>query len=464
MCSLLIQRETALHTAAVGPRVPIPSRVSPALHWPTSFLPSGHVLQSEPSPIRPGPKEHSASPAPSCALGATMSFREDTASADSPPSSAGTATPSASALGAFAHLPAYEFDFDYRGDSIRHAAVPEPPQPMEPRTYTPTVVDDFDSYMFPDADYPAADPAQLAAYHSAHPLYDSSASSIANPRPSVATPVSRHAQSSAKGTASQSGAPADVDWHAVDASQLFLPDGSGMEPDKLYTGYTKHVVLVFVPRQAVELAGLVYGKIAHLLQQSGARLVFVTAWAPAQARTFLSRFERVSPFPGALVCDPNATLFGAFGFTRSPLRALFSSSKISAPMRQGVRNAFSTVSYRAQNRDIASTPVSSKRLKCGAAVLPSLRGYAKRPVLTYLNDEAPSTGIGCYLDVLSACGVNEAFVPEIDVAQVYARFNSMRVTSIKARTADEKEANRLKAQKHRGSRQRDKGRNALKGT
>lgn len=133
-------------------------------------------------------------------------------------------------------------------------------------------------------------------------------------------------------------------------------------------------------------------------------------------------------------------------------------------MRQGVRNAFSTVSYRAQNRDIASTPVSSKRLKCGAVVLPSLRGYAKRPVLTYVNEEAPSTGIGCYLDVLSACGVNEAFVPEIDVAQVYSRFNSMRVTSIKARSADEKEANRIRAQKQRASLRKEKGRNVLKGS
>lgn len=249
----------------------------------------------------------------------------------------------------------------------------------------------------------------------------------------------------------------------MDAAELFVPDGSELDAERLYTGYTKHVVLVFVPRQAVELAGLVYGKIAHLLQQSGARLVFITAWSPSQARTFLSRFERVSPFPGSIVCDPHAALFTAFGFTRSPLRALFSGSKVSAPMRQGVRNALSTVSYRAQNRDIASTGVSSKRLKCGAVVLPSLRGYAKRPVLTYCNEEAPSTGVGCYLDVLSACGVNEAFVPDIDVAQVFSRFNSMRVKSMKERNADEKEANRIKAQKNRGSRKSDK-RNVLKGS
>lgn len=63
------------------------------------------------------------------------------------------------------------------------------------------------------------------------------------------------------------------------------------------------------------------------------------------------------------------------------------------------------------------------------------------------------------MDVLTTCGVNEAFVPDIDVAQVYARFNSMRITSIKARTADEKEAHR--AQKQRGSRKSDR-RNPLK--
>ena len=132
-------------------------------------------------------------------------------------------------------------------------------------------------------------------------------------------------------------------------------------------------------------------------------------------------------------------------------------------MKQGVRNALSAVSYRAQNRDIASTGVSSKRLKCGAVVLQSLRGYAKRPILSYCNEEAPSTGLACYLDVLSLCGVNEAFVPDVDVAQVFARFNSMRAKSIKERHAEQKEANRIKSrtQPGRGSRKSD-GRNPLK--
>lgn len=253
-----------------------------------------------------------------------------------------------------------------------------------------------------------------------------------------------------------------IDWHAVDAARLYAPDGAILDPCTLYTGYSTLVALIFVPRHSVELCALVYAKLAHLLQQASTRVVFVTAWTPQQARTFLSRFERVTPFPGSVVCDPHATLFSAFGFTRSPLRALFASTKVSAPMRQGVRNAFSTVTYRAQNRDIATTAVSSKRLKVGAVVLPALRGYAKRPMVMYGNEEGTQTGVGCYMDVLSTCGVNDAFVPEIDVSQLYARFNSMRATSMKARSADEKEANRLRNAKHRGSRKSGDRRNALK--
>lgn len=362
-------------------------------------------------------------------------------------------TPLNSSLGLFAHLPAYQFDFDYRGDSIRHAtlspqlsAITQPHLDSQPYT-TSALVDDFDSYMFPDIE----ELERPRIFSHDYPQHSSS-SDLSQRRTDSQPP------SPAKGTPPP---PPEIDWRAVDAAQLFLPNGAQLDPDKLYTGYTKNVVLVFVRRQAVELAGLVYGKVAHLLQQAGARLVFVTAWEPSQAAIFLSRFERVSPFPGAIVCDPHASLFAAFGFTRSPFRALFSGPKVSAPMRQGVRNAFSTVSYRAQNRDIASTSVSSKRLKCGAVVLPSLRGYAKRPVLRYHGEEAPSTGVGCYLDVLDSCGVNEAFVPDIDVAQVYSRFNSMRVTSIKARTADEKEA-KVKAQKQSRSSRKNEKRNALK--
>jgi len=389
-----------------------------------------------------------------------------------PPSS------TSAALGAFAHLPAYEFDYDYRGDSIRPAATTPSPLTSPPSTSVPPplatatvprvqperpqyspLVDDFDSYMFPDVEspaYPDDDPRHL--------LYSPSDSTDTTTL-STLTDQQRLQRAHTDAPAASPRPRQPVDWRAVDAATLYSPNATSMDPDKLYTGYSSQVVLVFVPRHAVELAGLVYGKVAHLLQQAGARLVFITAWAPDQALTFLSRFERVSPFPGALVCDPHAALFSAFGFTRSPLRALFATPKVSAPMRQGMRNAFSTVSYRAANRDIATTPVSSKRLKCGAVVLPSLRGYAKRPVLTYIAEEAAATGVACYLDVLTACGVNEAFVPEVDVAQVFARFNSMRVTSIKARVADEKEANRLKAQKQRerGSRKTDR-RNTLKGS
>lgn len=338
-----------------------------------------------------------------------------------------------SGLGAFAHLPEYEFDFDYRGHTMRpHLNTLHP-------TFPNPLVDDFDSYMFSD------------------PNFLSSVDDSIRNEPLPSDVSSRKSRS----TPPSESSPRPIDWQAVDHCTLFSPDNALLEPDKLYTGYSKLVVLVFVPRHAIELCALVYGKVAHLLQQAGARLVFITPWQPAQSLTFLSRFEKVSTFPGSIVCDPDAALFTAFALTRSPFRALFSSSKVSAPMRQGMRNAFSTVTYRAQNRDIASTPVSSKRLKCGAVVFPSLRGYDKRPVISYMNEESPSTGVGCYLDVLAACGVNEAFVPEIDVSQVYSRFNSMRVARIKEKTAHEKELNRARSQKQRSSRKLEK-RNALK--
>lgn len=98
-------------------------------------------------------------------------------------------------------------------------------------------------------------------------------------------------------------------------------------------------------------------------------------------------------------------------------------------------------------------------------MLSSLRGYSKRPNVVYGAEETSLTGVGCYMDVLSACGVNEAFVPDIDVAQLYTRFNSMRVTSIKARCADEKEANRLRNGSNKARSSRKGGgdrRNALK--
>lgn len=312
-------------------------------------------------------------------------------------------TAHAAALGPFAHLPAYEFDFDYRGESVGGSGAWSD---YDEGAYG--ALDDFDSYMF------AGD--------------DDSESGPAAPVPGAPRP----------------GGAGGVSWADVAAAPVFSPDGIRIDVSKLYTGCAKQTVLIFVPRSAVELAGLVYGKVAHLLQQAGARLIFVSAWSPEQALTFLSRFERVSPFPGLLICDPEVALFAAFGFVRSALRALVSVGKVSAPMRQGMRNAFSTVSYRAQNRDIASTAVPSKRLKCGAVVLPTVKGGTKTPAVSYIAEEAASTGTGCYLDVLAVCGVNDAFVPDVDVSQVYSRFNSMRATSIKARSADEKEATRSK--------------------
>lgn len=356
---------------------------------------------------------------------------------------------STSALRAFAHLPSYEFDYDYRGHTIRPSLVHHNNNTFH---HSP-IVDNFDSYMFPESDSQSSptDPSvpsevNTPTYHPSPPSDDDLVGGSAPLDTHHHHHLPHHHTSSP--SAGSGGAPTaqlgPVDWIAVDQAQLYNPDGSPLDPAILYTGYSTYIVLIFVPRQAVELCALVYAKLAHLLHQASSRIVFVTAWIPDQATTFLSRFERVAPFPGSIVCDPDAALFSAFGLTRSPLKAFFSTTRVSAPMRQGVRNALSTVTYRAQNRDIGSTAVSSKRLKVGAVVLSSLRGYSKRPNVVYAAEETSLTGVGCYMDVLGACGVNEAFVPDIDVAQLYTRFNSMRATSIKARCADEKEANRLK--------------------
>lgn len=319
-----------------------------------------------------------------------------------------------------------------------------------------TLVDNFDSYMFPESDSQSSptDPSvpsevNTPTYHASSTSDDDIAAPLDPPHHHHVPHHHHHSSpstttTSTTGTGTAAAQLGPVDWGGVDQAQLYNPDGSALDPAMLYTGYSTYIVLIFVPRQAVELCALVYAKLAHLLQQASTRIVFITAWIPDQATTFLSRFERVAPFPGSIICDPDISLFSAFGLTRSPLKAFFSATRVSAPMRQGVRNALSTVSYRAQNRDIGSTAVSSKRLKVGAVVLSALRGYSKRPNVVYAAEETCLTGVGCYMDVLSVCGVNEAFVPDIDVAQLYTRFNSMRATSIKARCADEKEANKLK--------------------
>lgn len=342
--------------------------------------------------------------------------------------------PSSPSVRGFTHLPSYEFDFDHRSQSVRSGITHTLTDPLQP-VYESPLVDDFDSYMFPESDSQSSPTEPSLPSEATTPTYLPSASDF---------------DTMPNRTSSDASPKPEVDWAAVDSSHLFAPDGSRVDPTHLYTGYSTYVTLIFVPRQAVELCALVFAKLAHLLQQASSRLVFITAWTPEQATTFLSRFERVAPFPGSVVCDPDASLFGAFGLTRSPLRAFFAVSRVSAPMRQGVRNALSTMSYRAQNRDIASTPVSSKRLKVGAVVLTSLRGYMKKPNIVYAAEESSLTGVGCYMDVLPSCGVNEAFVPDIDVAQLYSRFNSMRTTSLKARYADDKEANRLGGNKSRG--------------
>lgn len=244
--------------------------------------------------------------------------------------------------------------------------------------------------------------------------------------------------------------------HVLDAFTVLAPDGGPVHLSRIAASARTLCVLIFVPRESVELAGLVYGKVAHLLQQAGCRLVFVTAWAPGQAATFLSRFEKVSPFPGALVCDPAGGLFAHFGFTRTKLAALLSgTSRLAGPRGGGMRNALAAAAYRARNRDLANTRTPSSRLRCGAVVLRSPSpgavsrdsstpdssfGSIVTPDVVYHGFEGAGSGAACHIDVLAACRVHGAFVPNIDPAQLYKRFNNMRVTSQKARQQDEKEA------------------------
>jgi hypothetical protein len=118
-------------------------------------------------------------------------------------------------------------------------------------------------------------------------------------------------------------------------------------------------------------------------------------------------------FPGSLLCDPDATLYGAFGFKRGALASMLPS--VYMPMRHGVRNAVGAVSYRHANRDLATTHTRASRIKTGAVVLENARHGGKLPNVLFREEEVAETGPGCYLDVLPVCGVNGAFVPELDI-------------------------------------------------
>lgn len=422
-------------------------------------------------------------------------------------------------LSAFADLPHYPFDFDYRGHTLRAPLLRAPTPPYVDAVPARSTVragyahqnqngyaHDFQSYMFPEVDESAsacvsfedddddtvtdsttADEnkthtrnaalklRKLAHHNVAHhnvahphrsPTLPPLSSRTLSSQPSHEAALTRaprtRTRARSSGHSARPGGGEDnrrrradgadagdadaIDWDTVRQAQLSFADGTPLSPERLYTGYCSLTILLLLPRESIETCALVYAKVAHLLQQVSTRLVFVTPWSPDQASKFLARFERIAPFPGSLVCDAGATLFSAFGLTRSPFQALFASNALSAPIRQGVRNALSAVTYRAANRDIGSTAVPSKRLKAGTVVLKCLRGYSKIPDVVYSQTESVSTGVGCYLDVLTVTGVNDAFVPDIDVAQLLTRFNCMRVTSLKARYADMKDSSSHVAQ------------------
>ena len=221
-----------------------------------------------------------------------------------------------------------------------------------------------------------------------------------------------------------------VDWDVVENARVENMLGQQFEvKEKFWGGGT--TVLVFVNRGGIELCGLVYGKIAKLLEQANAKLLFVCPWKPEQAREFLYWFERVVAFPGEIVCDPSLRLFHAFGFVKSMAQAMLAPKLLapSSPIRQGFRHALDVMANRSNATGKLTSGVSSYRLGSGAAVIQQTRRKVRIPNLLYLDDESTTSGIGAYLDVMAACGVEGAFIPEFDTAALYARFNHIRLSS-----------------------------------
>jgi hypothetical protein len=235
-----------------------------------------------------------------------------------------------------------------------------------------------------------------------------------------------------------------MDWGAARACVLLGPGGDKIRFEAVVSGLARWTVVVFVTQKNIEVSALVYGRVAHLLQDAGARLVFVSMWAPAQASAFLARFERVNPFPGALLCDPDAALFAACGFKRGALASLMPA--LHKPLKHGVRAAAAAASYRAANRDLATTATRAARVRTGAVVLAATRHTvgADGPEVALRAEEGAENGAGpgCYLDVLPVCGVNGAFIPDLDVQHVVSRFQNMRNNAIKAQQESAREDGR----------------------
>lgn len=107
-----------------------------------------------------------------------------------------------------------------------------------------------------------------------------------------------HSYSASATMTSFTGSSADahpIDWAAARAAYILRPTSERVRFEQFAVGLAKNTVLVFVTQKTIEVSALVYARVAHLLQQAGARIVFVSPWSPKQATEFLSQFERINP-------------------------------------------------------------------------------------------------------------------------------------------------------------------------
>lgn len=110
-----------------------------------------------------------------------------------------------------------------------------------------------------------------------------------------------HSYSASAAMSATSGSSLDahpIDWAAARSAYILKPSSERVRFEQFAVGLAKYTVFVFVTQKTVEVSALVYGRVAHLLHQAGARIVFVSPWSPKQASDFLSQFERINPVRG----------------------------------------------------------------------------------------------------------------------------------------------------------------------